>query len=41
MRSKLAAIIFLVGVVFVVLIALVPGMVPSWTIDGETLSNWA
>ncbi len=37
MRSKLAAIIFLVGVVFVVLIALVPGMVPSWTIDGEVI----
>ena len=37
MRSKLAAIIFLVGVIFVVLIALVPGMVPSWTIDGEVI----
>ena len=37
MRSKLAAIIFLVGVIFVVLIALVPGMVPSWTVGEETV----
>jgi anaerobic C4-dicarboxylate transporter DcuA len=31
--ARISAIIFLVGVVFVVLIALVPGMVPSWEVE--------
>ena len=43
--AKWSAIIFLVGVIFVILIALVPGMVPSWevlledgTVDMQQLS---
>ena len=41
MRSKLSAIIFLLGVLFVMLIALVPGMVPSWMVVAASVEYWA